>query len=205
MEVCADGRSPWNPRGVHAPAGSLLFLHSTHVMACAVCRVRSLCAMDYNAGGWRCICCVANTIATAWCSSSMLCGGIYGSFPSLHMGHSMIRRCIQLCISRGYTICTHILVLISAGAKAQASVSSGQARQTTPAGEGGNDCGEKAQCNETLPKALQKAIPTAPQAVLLRAFPMRCNFPASRLREGNTLQPSLHMPTTVQPYFNTAH
>ena len=129
----------------------------------------------------------------------------HGSFPSLHMGHSMIRRCIQLCISRGHTICTHILVLISAGAKAQASVSSGQARQTTPAGEGGNDCGEKAQCNETLPKALQKAIPTAPQAVLLRAFPMRCNFPASRLREGNTLQPSLHMPTTVQPYFNTAH
>ena len=64
----------------------------------------------------------------------------HGSFPSLHMGHSMIRRCIQLCISRGHTICTHILVLISAGAKAQASVSSGQARQTTPAGEGGNDC-----------------------------------------------------------------
>ena len=162
---------------------SLLFLHSTLIIACAVARVRLSCTMDCNACGWHCISCVAGAFATGDCvlrraptvisSSSMLCGGICGSFPSLYMRHPMLNRLSPVV---HLPICTphnpHILALTSAGARAQASLGSGQAIQITarPLDRAVMTVAKSYSAMKAPPKAFQKAIPTAcPQAVLLPA------------------------------------
>ena len=165
--------------------------------------------------GWHCISCVAGAFATGDCvlrraptvtsSSSMLCGGICGSFPSLYMRHPMLNRLSPVV---HLPICTphpssHQRWCLSSSQPWLWPGKSGY-RPAARRLQGGNDCGQKLQCNESAPKSISESNPNSmPPSSVAARLPMRCNFPSSRFREGNMLQPSL--PTTTQPYFNTAH
>ena len=78
------------------------------------------------------------------------------------MGHSMLKTLFPVVHLPGSMYMhPHILPLISAAARAQASLSCGQAKQTTAAVQGGNDCDEKSQCNESTFTSASESNPNS--------------------------------------------